>query len=847
MLRYACSDNFFQQTNSSFKQPTRPHVSMLLSDKLTRGSGLRIRKTKTVTVVAVSLTLLLTLFTLYAIKDESIENTSLVANKLHTSFQKALHGSDHEEENEKEEESMAGYEAFSDDLFSFDVSGNKSYEAMTFDEKAALKAKKFHDAMNDTYILDNTPTHTKVDVRIQEFLDRSSPDSWINRNTLYYDPRLTLSLYINEIKAQLLQKNPENKQHDEKYYEHHAVVPFAWQDWVDLTALNEHLVLPLEDRPKCDYLLSKIAEEMSYNPAFCVDNSNVNDTMVEKTALPSRGHLPGYVVYGPSDSHAPNAYKWLEGKSNLLTFAPVPLNIIFLSKDGVYEAVVEKNKKRLVDSNLLKNYLARKRIDSSHDVLVEMDPAVEFKFLVAEVPPQAPNYKIDGGYNFASIRSNNNQFLPLNKEMFSFTDHDVKQILFDYERRVERVRELSETDNYDELYETSLNNHEISHYKALKYSSSFDEMDYIYYHLARLKIDETNSDEGWHYDWRFFNGGVDHLKETWTGRQATERKKIVLNRIARNWFRFSHQKGIISWIAHGSLLAWYFDGISFPYDNDLDIQMPIQELDKLSRMYNQTLVVEDPTEGFGKFFIDSNVFITHRTHGNGLNNIDARFIDVDTGLYIDITGLSKTNQKVPDRYIKGEEVESEEIYNDRNNHFFAFEEISPMKFDVWETIPNLIPNKFEFSLGVEYGPGGLTNIFNNWYFVKQLGLWIHRDIFMEIELFDSSSYQNEDGEFSKNKFDECVTKMSEAEILRLLDHKETILEYYITRPTTKVHEEAMEIYGDCNGESLSMENQMKYEDLVVEKVEQHYKPLRKPLFEFEHYGRFALTDFVEKR
>ena len=34
---------------------------------------------------------------------------------------------------------------------------------------------------------------------------------------------------------------------------------------------------------------------------------------------------------------------------------------------------------------------------------------------------------------------------------------------------------------------------------------------------------------------------------------------------------------------HGPLLSWYWNGLLFPYDNDIDIQMPIDELVNLAK------------------------------------------------------------------------------------------------------------------------------------------------------------------------------------------------------------------------------------------------------------------------
>ena len=109
-------------------------------------------------------------------------------------------------------------------------------------------------------------------------------------------------------------------------------------------------------------------------------------------------------------------------------------------------------------------------------------------------------------------------------------------------------------------------------------------------------------------------------------------------------------------------MSWYWNGAIFPYDNDLDVQMPIKQLARLGELYNQTLVVEDLREGFGKYLIDVGTFIHNRDISNDGNHIDARFIDVDTGVYIDITGLSNVLVNRASRY-DGRDI------HDRRKHF----------------------------------------------------------------------------------------------------------------------------------------------------------------------------------
>ena len=171
------------------------------------------------------------------------------------------------------------------------------------------------------------------------------------------------------------------------------------------------------------------------------------------------------------------------------------------------------------------------------------------------------------------------------------------------------------------------------------------------------------------------------------------RTNIILDRLLRNWNRFAEEKGIITWIMHGPLLSWYWDGLMFPFDVDIDIQMPMMELARLAKDYNQTLVLEDPKEGYGKYLIDVGTYIHNSSISKQSNHIDARFVDIDSGIYIDITGLSKSKANTPEEYVNNELVnidkgfhdEQVEIYNDCRKHFYKLEQLSPLKYsyDGW--------------------------------------------------------------------------------------------------------------------------------------------------------------------
>ena len=74
--------------------------------------------------------------------------------------------------------------------------------------------------------------------------------TWYNNPKLYYEPRLTLAVYLDELKHQLKLHNPGNS----KTKDHMIKLPFSWSDWVDLTMLNNEIMKPIGLRNNCEWL-----------------------------------------------------------------------------------------------------------------------------------------------------------------------------------------------------------------------------------------------------------------------------------------------------------------------------------------------------------------------------------------------------------------------------------------------------------------------------------------------------------------------------------------------------------------------------------------------------------------
>ncbi|KAG7662085.1 uncharacterized protein J8A68_004347 [[Candida] subhashii] len=637
-------------------------------------------------------------------------------------------------------------------------------------------------------------TDYQLKIRIKDFL----PDNWKDKPTIFYDPRFTLAIYISEIKHQLLENESNN--------EDSVVVPFAWSDWVDLTMLNEELLKPEGQRKNCEYM--KATHHIPpRDPNYCINNAEITRYDLEEMGLPSTDFVPGFAVKKSPANKASNEVRMWEGKSHLLTYAANPLGIVLLSKDGVYEAKID-GKQRIVDGELFTNYLKYNNLEPTHDddAKVIVNPVKEFNSLLAQVKalPLDPHEDVYGmAAKIKQTDESASRELYLPETAFNYQQDRIDLQIAEYEHRMNKLQALTTNElifDQKQINELRFTRSEKMYFEGLKYSNKFQlNNEPTYFRMARLVFgnEENEKDAGWHYEWRFFNGALRYLKPGWNREELQIREKVLLDRILRNWFRFANEKGIISWIAHGPLLSWYWDGLLFPFDEDIDIQMPAEELARFSRLYNQTLVIEDITEGFGKFFIDCSTFVHHRGKSYKENHIDARFIDIDTGSYIDITGLGISNEAVPEKYkelVAKNEAQGKPrpVYNCRNLHFSSYDELSPLRFTMMGGVPLYVPNRIEEILKDEYSKGMTSYHYDGFFFIDAINLWIH---YTKLEfLFQGQEYKLTDGsgKVDVDKFTNLVQSMTMDQVVQLLDKEEDILlEYYLTKDVTDIHKQEL--------------------------------------------------------
>lgn len=488
----------------------------------------------------------------------------------------------------------------------------------------------------------------------------------------YYesDPRLVWSVYLDyAMNAAVTHQHEAHA--DVTNEEPLPEMPFSWYDWTDHYDFDKLIAAVQDggvelgcnffydrafDADKLDEVESAVGDYLfSYQRVKYYDPDwykkirserrtpdNIPDSYCGPVGGPVKFNLPIQVQELHEDVR-PEVYQ-MQARSYVINKLKNPLSITVLeSARSAYRFPLRTQNSNLVESRLLDSYLSRH--------MTHADRNSDYKF--NHLQTYQDFLKSDAAFRSRVIipdaqrTQEDESAIPLKTSDFEF---DVRAKI----KELEKLKEDKKISPHEEQYLDSLKV-SISYHPALqpKYLSEA-------VHISQF------GGMGYHRDKRFFNGGLVEEYQEYQSR---------LNSLIRTWLKFTRANGLLTWVAHGSLYGYLYNGKNFPWDNDYDVQMPIRHLHLLSQYFNQSLVMEDPREGNGKFLVDVGTSITVRTNGNGQNNIDARFIDVDSGLYVDITGLSVSSNPQRENFKDWYEEKKKGINLEEGMKNFKFPEV----------------------------------------------------------------------------------------------------------------------------------------------------------------------------
>lgn len=195
-----------------------------------------------------------------------------------------------------------------------------------------------------------------------------------------------------------------------------------------------------------------------------------------------------------------------------------------------------------------------------------------------------------------------------------------------------------------------------------------------------------------HYDGRFAEKALMY-----------DERQDRLSYLIQTYLRTMNDLGVETWLMHGSLLGWWWNHKIMPWDTDVDVMMTEKSLHHLAHFYNMSVHrihlpnLWDPRQ----YLLEIN---PHYAEGavDPDNRIDARWIDTDIGLYIDITTLrvNKTAQAAG----------SDGAMMSKDGHSYQYDDIFPLRQTTFEGIPARIPFAYADLLSEEYGEEALSHL-----------------------------------------------------------------------------------------------------------------------------------------
>ncbi|EGU74828.1 hypothetical protein FOXB_14665 [Fusarium oxysporum f. sp. conglutinans Fo5176] len=197
-----------------------------------------------------------------------------------------------------------------------------------------------------------------------------------------------------------------------------------------------------------------------------------------------------------------------------------------------------------------------------------------------------------------------------------------------------------------------------------------------------------------HYDLRYFGEALE-----------PQLQNAGIKVLMQTYLATFRDLGVQTWLMHGSLLGWV-------------VGKEVTEADMyfLAAYHNMTIYYYQ-YDGCpeGCFFqLEINPYHKYRERDDYMNFIDARWIDMQNGLFIDITAA---------RYDPRHEMGVGVMY-DKHDHEFKDKYIFPLLDTTFEGVQAKIPYRYKEILASEYGKGALSKTDYHEYYLPMQRLCV---------------------------------------------------------------------------------------------------------------------------
>lgn len=185
------------------------------------------------------------------------------------------------------------------------------------------------------------------------------------------------------------------------------------------------------------------------------------------------------------------------------------------------------------------------------------------------------------------------------------------------------------------------------------------------------------------------------------------RRSITL--LLKSYVATMNDLKVETWIAHGALIGWYWNRRFLPWDTDVDVHVSTEGIELLAKSYNMTEYRYPLSEELASrtYLLDINPHYTITSSRDVANKIDARWIDMSNGKFIDITAVHRSNVE------QGKPTSS--ILFCKDGHQYEESDVYPLQESTLEKMKVKVPIGAGRLIRVEYGDKALINGNFHWH------------------------------------------------------------------------------------------------------------------------------------
>ncbi|KAK4151680.1 LicD family-domain-containing protein [Chaetomidium leptoderma] len=188
---------------------------------------------------------------------------------------------------------------------------------------------------------------------------------------------------------------------------------------------------------------------------------------------------------------------------------------------------------------------------------------------------------------------------------------------------------------------------------------------------------------------------------------SSPQRHTALENLVRTYLATLDDLGIETWLMHRALLGWWWGKHVLPSDLDLSVQVSEPAIFFLAAYYNMSTFSSKSadTSHRRRYLLELSPYAKDREHRDWSNAADARWIDTESGLSIDVYAV-RYNLTHPG---------GEGMLSCKDGSEIKDTYLFPLRNTTFEGVPAKIPYRYEELLVIEYGADALKEIGHNDY------------------------------------------------------------------------------------------------------------------------------------